>query len=44
MKRYFTPPENINERDILLKCVFLAGSIEMGKAEDWQTDIKVHYY
>jgi hypothetical protein len=32
----FLPPDNIAYRDRSKKSVFLAGSIEMGKAEDWQ--------
>jgi hypothetical protein len=33
----YTPPQNIAERDRTKQYVFLAGSIEMGKAEDWQS-------
>jgi hypothetical protein len=32
----FLPPSNIAKRSRSKKSVFLAGSIEMGKAEDWQ--------
>lgn len=32
----FLPPSNISFRDHNKKSVFLAGSIEMGKAENWQ--------
>ena len=32
----FYPPDNIAFRSRSKKSVFLAGSIEMGKAEDWQ--------
>lgn len=32
----FLPPSNIAYRDHNKKSVFLAGSIEMGKAENWQ--------
>jgi hypothetical protein len=32
----FLPPQNIALRDRSKKSIFLAGSIEMGKAEDWQ--------
>lgn len=32
----FKPPHNIALRDISKKSVFLAGSIEMGVAENWQ--------
>lgn len=35
----YTPPQNIAERDRTKQYVFLAGSIEMGKAEDWQTEM-----
>ena len=30
---------NIAKRDMTINHVFLAGSIEMGKAEDWQSDM-----
>ena len=33
----YCPPMNISTRDINVKSVFLAGSIEMGVAEDWQS-------
>ena len=33
----FYPPANITSRDFTKPAIFLAGSIEMGKAEDWQT-------
>lgn len=33
----FKSPENIADRDLTLPSVFLAGSIEMDKAEDWQS-------
>jgi hypothetical protein len=36
MKHQFKPPQNIAERDRTKKSVFVAGSIEMGKAVDWQ--------
>lgn len=39
MQSVFVPPMNISIRNPLLKYVFLAGSIEMGKAKDWQTDM-----
>jgi hypothetical protein len=32
----YKPPMNIAKRDMVTRHVFLAGSIEMGKAEDWQ--------
>lgn len=35
----FTPLHNIAERDFSRKSVFLAGSIEMGTAENWQEEI-----
>jgi hypothetical protein len=35
----FTPPQNISTRNRLKKSVFLAGSIEMGTAEDWQKSL-----
>lgn len=35
----YTPPQNITERNRKKQSVFLAGSIEMGKAIDWQTDM-----
>ena len=35
-KMIYTPPMNISERDITKKSIFLAGSIEMGNAENWQ--------
>lgn len=35
----YKPPCNIAKRDFSKKYVFLAGTIEMGKSEDWQSDI-----
>lgn len=35
----YTPPMNISLRDISKKSIFLGGSIEMGKAENWQIDM-----
>lgn len=35
----YKPPMNISKRDMSIKHVFLAGSIEMGKAEDWQAEM-----
>lgn len=35
---YFESPNNIAYRDFNKKSVFLAGSIEQGKANDWQTE------
>jgi hypothetical protein len=36
---YFESPSNIAYRNFSLTSVFLAGSIEQGKAEDWQSKI-----
>lgn len=35
----FTPPQNTSCRDFYKPTVFLAGSIEMGSAEDWQSEV-----
>lgn len=35
----YLPPENISLRNRSKKSVFLAGSIEMGIAEDWQANL-----
>lgn len=35
----YKPPTNIAKRNRNRNSVFLAGSIEMGKAEDWQTKL-----
>jgi hypothetical protein len=35
----FLPPQNIALRDRSKKSIFLAGSIEMGLAEDWQQQL-----
>ena len=35
----YLPPQNIAFRNRSLKSIFLAGSIEMGIAEDWQKDL-----
>lgn len=35
----YKPPMNISKRDMSIQYVFLAGSIEMGKATDWQSKI-----
>jgi len=35
----YKPPMNISKRDMDKNHVFLAGSIEMGKAEDWQSEM-----
>lgn len=37
---YFESPSNIAYRNFNTKSVFLAGSIEQGKAEDWQSKIR----
>jgi hypothetical protein len=37
------PPHNIAHRNTMMKSVFLAGSIEMGKAEDWQTNLSTFF-
>jgi hypothetical protein len=39
MNLIFKPPTNIAKRDIKRKYAFIAGSIEQGKADDWQTDM-----
>jgi hypothetical protein len=39
-----TPPQNISKRDFDRPTVFLAGSIEMGKAEDWQTELSRFFF
>jgi hypothetical protein len=35
----FLPPQNIALRDRSMKSIFLAGSIEMGAAKDWQEEL-----
>lgn len=35
----FKPPMNIAKRDATKRSVFLAGSIEMGKSIDWQSNL-----
>ena len=40
----YTPPLNISRRDFDKPTVFLAGSIEMGKAEDWQSEMSEFFY
>ena len=35
----YKPPMNIAKRDMATRYVFLAGSIENGKAEDWQAEM-----
>lgn len=37
----FKPPYPIDERNPSLKSIFLAGSIEMDKAEDWQNTCEI---
>lgn len=39
----YTPPQNLALRDRTKQYVFLAGSIEMGKAEDWQSQAAVYF-
>jgi len=34
----YTSPANISHRDASLPSIFLAGSIDMGKAHNWQSD------
>jgi hypothetical protein len=36
----FKPPQNISKRDFSKTSFFLAGSIEMGSAEDWQKEME----
>jgi hypothetical protein len=43
MQIIYTPPQNIADRDRSKRYVFLAGSIEMGKAEDWQTSMGEYF-
>jgi hypothetical protein len=38
MKRVYTSPEDIDERDKSVPSIFLAGSIESGYAVNWQLD------
>lgn len=40
----YKPPTNIALRDRKRKSVFLAGSIEMGKAVDWQTETGEYFH
>ncbi|MFK7950786.1 MAG: nucleoside 2-deoxyribosyltransferase domain-containing protein [Saprospiraceae bacterium] len=37
------PPHSISKNHRRTKLVFLAGSIEMGKAEDWQSKVEKHF-
>ena len=39
----YTPPQNLALRDRTKQYVFLAGSIEMGKAEDWQSKAATYF-
>lgn len=39
----YKPPANISKRNITKKSVFLAGSIEMGVAVDWQADLGLYF-
>jgi hypothetical protein len=45
MNNVFTPPMNISLRDRRKHSIFLAGSIDMGASEDWQTYVidKIKY-
>jgi hypothetical protein len=40
----YQPPKNIAFRDRDKKSVFLAGSIEMGVAENWQDKVATHFH
>lgn len=40
----YTPPMNISERNMTKKSVFLAGSIEMGNTENWQSELSDKLY
>lgn len=40
----YKAPENYALRDRKRKSVFLAGSIEMGRAEDWQTEVTNYFH
>ena len=37
------PPKSISKNHQREKIVFLAGSIEMGKAEDWQNRVETYF-
>lgn len=39
MGKIYTPPTHIEEEDYINYMVFLAGSIEMDKAENWQSEL-----
>lgn len=39
----YTPPQNLALRDRTMRYVFLAGSIEMGRAEDWQSQAAAYF-
>ena len=39
----FKPPKSIATRDRSRKSIFLAGSIEMGIAENWQDTVSKHF-
>ena len=41
--KIFQPPTNIAKRNRLNKTVFLAGSIEMGAAENWQEKVTQYF-
>lgn len=38
--KIYKPPFNIRKLDLYAKSIFLAGSIEMGKASNWQKEIE----
>lgn len=40
--RIFTPPNQIEERKVQLS-IFLAGTIDMGNSEDWQTEFTKYF-
>lgn len=40
--RVFTPPNQIEERKVQLS-IFLAGTIDMGNSEDWQTEFTKYF-
>ena len=39
----FKPPDNIAKRNFKYSSLFLAGSIEMGKAENWQSKVEEYF-
>jgi Nucleoside 2-deoxyribosyltransferase like len=42
-KKIFYPPDNISVRDIGRKSIFLGGSIDMGKAKNWQPEMEIFF-